>query len=433
MNRWIVGAMVGLGVAACSAAGGGTPDREIGGVSDPGNRGGGVFDNPNTDPADAIDSGGPVTGGTARPVQPPPSQPMAGSVAVAGPGEDCPPGMLCVGTDPDPGDCGTVRFETEVEVVMRPGNVLLVFDRSGSMGDPWENQQRWQVAGEAVNSALSPLASNLTLGAVFFPSPDPNAGMAPCVDPTGIACIFVPGLTVGGVGTCVVNQIDAADQLQFAPAAMSLAAMTGSTPPLFSPVTAGGTPLLDGLRAADSAINAGSLTGVTSVVVITDGSPNCNWNAAAADQVVANWAAQGIRTYVIGLPGSGQADQVLNSLAATGGTGTFLNPNDPATLEAELRSIAQDTVRSGFDSCEIALNPATEVPDKLRLIVTVDGQDRDVPRQLGANAGWQVTPTGDMVTLEGDLCRDAMAGAYQELRFEFSCKEIPPLPPPQVF
>ncbi|MDH5674420.1 MAG: VWA domain-containing protein [Myxococcales bacterium] len=354
------------------------------------------------------------------------------TVADGGALEDgCEVGERCGPVGPDPDDCGSLTLESEAEIVELPGNVLLVFDRSGSMAQEWNGQPRWEVAGQAIDAALTPLSDRLTIGSVFFPSSDPDGELL-CPDPTGIACAFVPGLLVPA-GTCSVNPITEIDQIDFSPGPSFLTTFVGQamTAPLYAPVPQGRTPLKEALQEANTALNAATLDGITSVVVITDGEPNCEWDAATSLQIVGDWAAQGIRTYVVGLPGvNGNATAVLNDLAMTGGTGQYISPADPGALEQALRDIATETVRSGFDSCDIIIDPPAEAPDKLHLVVTEGGKDQDVARDLGEGAGWTITDDGSSVTLEGALCDDATDGRFEALRFEFGCVDLPPLPPP---
>jgi hypothetical protein len=335
----------------------------------------------------------------------------------------CEAGKFCGPMAADEG-CGSLTLEAEVEVIEKPGNVLLVFDTSGSMGDAWNGRPRWQNAGDAVRNALMPLAARLTVGTVFFPRNDPNS----CVDPTGIACVFVPGLG------CGVTPITSADQINFMPGPMFLTAFAGGgtgLPAPYAPVLAGLTPLKEGLDQARNALAGATLSGITSVVVITDGDPNCAWDAAGARQIVTDWHAKGINTHVIGLPGTtGAGDAVLRELAVAGGTGEYITPDDSKALEQKLGQIATETVQAGFDTCQIAISPPAAVPDKLHLIVTDNGMPQSVARDLAADYSWSVSAGGDMVTLEGRLCDDALGGRFEALRFEFGCVDVPPLAPP---
>jgi hypothetical protein len=330
----------------------------------------------------------------------------------------------------DEDDCGSQSLDSNVKTIEKPGNVLLVFDRSGSMAQEWNGDTRWEQAGLAIEQALTPLVDMLTIGMVGFPSADPNAPLV-CVDPTGIACAFVPGLLLPS-GTCSVNAVTMPDQIPFTPGAEFIPLFVGPMggAPMYAPVPGGRTPLSEGLAQAQATLAAGVPEGITSVVVITDGDPNCEWNATASTQIVADWLAQGIRTYVIGLPGtSGEGDAILTSLAMTGGTDQYITPNDAAALEAKLREIATETVQAGIDSCEIILNPPAEAPEKLHLVVTEGGADADAPRDLGNGAGWTLSDDASKVTLEGAFCDDALAGRFTSLRFEFGCVDLPELPP----
>jgi Mg-chelatase subunit ChlD len=56
------------------------------------------------------------------------------------------------------------------------------------------------------------------------------------------------------------------------------------------------------------------------VVVITDGEPNCDGNNALLTALPSKWHELGVATVVLGLPGSSQAEALLDSIAEAGGT-----------------------------------------------------------------------------------------------------------------
>jgi Mg-chelatase subunit ChlD len=421
-NRRMLAALVAilLALAGCGEAADAELDRLDGVRPGPG---GGAGGNSGMGAAGTSGAGGNDFGNMAM-TPPPPAQELP-------PEETCVEGERCHDDNSvDEDDCGSQLLESDVETIEKPGNVLLVFDRSGSMAQEWNGDTRWEQAGLAIEQALTPLVEKLTIGMVGFPSSDPNAPLV-CVDPTGIACLFVPGLMVAG-GTCSVNAVSMPDQIPFTAGAEFLPLFVGPMggAPMYAPVPGGRTPLREGLAQAQATLAAGVPEGITSVVVITDGDPNCEWDQAASTQIVADWLAQGIRTYVIGLPGtSGEGDAILTSLAMTGGTDQYITPNDAAALEMKLREIATETVQAGIDSCEIVLNPPAEAPEELHLVVTEGGNDADAPRDLGNGAGWSLSADASKVTLEGAFCDDALAGRFTSLRFEFGCVDLPELPP----
>lgn len=340
----------------------------------------------------------------------------------------CVQGMRCFDmNEADKNDCGHQTLDSSVKTITNPGNILLVFDASSSMMEDWNGMQKWQAAGQAIVNALMPLQDLLTVGTVFFPRTDPNG----CVDPTGTACAIVPGLN--SILSCYVPPITSMDQINFMPGAQFLSTFSGGGTPLYAPILGGATPLAEGLMQAQSALSSSMLTGTTAVIVITDGDPNCAWDANASMQIVTNWASMGIKTYLLGMPGVGSmGETLLNQLAVAGGTGMYIPPSDPMALEAKINEIVSTTVSSGIDSCTISLVPPAEAPDKLHLVVTEKGQEEDVMRKLSADASWDVSSDGATVTLNGTLCDAAKAGVYEHLRFDFGCVELPPAPPPVV-
>ena len=160
-------------------------------------------------------------------------------------------------------------------------------------------------------------------------------------------------------------------------------------------------------------------------MLFSDGEPICQ-DGVPADQQAAAWAARGIPTYVVGLPGAA-GSPYLTSIAAQGGSANFITPNDATALEAELALIAQSTVRTGLDDCSIALNPAPEDPALVHLVVedALSGDRFDVPRERAPGDGWTLADDGISVTLIGPLCDQARNGRFASVTFEFGCVELP--------
>lgn len=190
-----------------------------------------------------------------------------------------------------------------------PTTALVVFDKSGSMTAGWGDQTKWAAAGEALVGAIEPVQDRLTLGAIFFPQG----------------------------GDCTVPGLEAPTQMAFVSGSEFLARWSD----VFSLNPAeGATPMVSALREADRAIRIAQDRGVAherfSVIVLTDGEPNCDEDFAILEQLPAQWLEEGIRTHVIGLPGSEPAADLLDAIAKAGGTEKHQSPGDPGELAHDI-------------------------------------------------------------------------------------------------
>jgi hypothetical protein len=274
----------------------------------------------------------------------------------------------------------------------------VVFDRSGSMFADWNGSPRYEAAGNALIDAIIPLQDQLTVGGVFFPDL--------------------------GLLSCNVTDITASDQINFTSAAEFIAALPNHW--------VGGaislTPIEAAIKSADAALSSATLSGTTVVVLMTDGEPDCGDNIDNANAIVAAWAAKGIKTYIVGLPGSSGADAVLTQLAQSGGTGNYFGTDDPAALQAQFATIVTEITKRGITSCTINLQQTADADiEKLQMIVTEKGQEYSVQRQMADGGGWTVSADGKVATMTGALCDDAKNGRFESVRFDFGCVDIPPL------
>jgi len=441
--RWVASLILYSSAVACAACATGAPDpstRPRGNTAEPSQAGSGN--------AGSAPAGSSSDGWTSRPDIMIPiatagtnvSVGGAGGTPVAGAGgstdsAECLPGQFCPNTDLDPTDCGKLELETDVKTVLKPGNVLVVFDRSGSMTEKWNDQPKYQAAGNALVAAIEPLKANLTVGGVFFPSPSPSVVDPDC--PQGCNAVdlahWIPGpggccLKTAIAGACGVNSIDQPDQLDFAPANSFIAGL----PLQWQLPGAGGTPLEAGITRAAEAVQQRKFTEPLVVIIMTDGEPTCGTDEQRVLDQISAWKTAAIPTYVIGLPGAQDAADLLKRMALAGGTDNYIDPMNPQELEQRLRAVISSTVRAGFDSCTFRLSPKAEVPEKLHLIVKMNGKESDVPRALSQDASWTVNAAGDQVELQGGLCDLAKNGSFEGLRFVFGCVDVPPYVPPVI-
>jgi hypothetical protein len=121
---------------------------------------------------------------------------------------------------------------------------------------------------------------------------------------------------------------------------------------------------------------------------------------------------------------------VLDSVANAGGTTKHIPATDPATVQAELAKIIGESVTSNFESCMIPLDKKPPKPDDVNLLVTQNGMELSVDRDLGSAGGWVMTADQTHIVLQGTLCERARMGEYENITVVFGCVDVPKLPPP---
>jgi hypothetical protein len=373
-------------------------------------------------------------------VAPPPAAPVDAGIAPEG----CEVGKFCKPVAPDPDNCGTLTLGQEIEVKHLPGNLLLVFDQSASMSEPWGaiGQTKLAAAQSAIQSAITSLADSLTVGALFFPTASCLGGGLPGGQGAGPALPLPgPGAQPGGLGGIVgglvggraVEPIDGMGQIPFQPASQFLNAWNQHWAGVGAALGVG-TPMQEAFDRANDAIASAKLEGDLAVVAVTDGQPNCMPSGGQTDLEMnraRDWLAmRGVKTYVVGLPGAAGV-QLLNDVAVQGGTMQYILPDDPKMLEDRLRTLVKETMKTVFDSSSIHLKPAADPPSGLQMVVVEakDGSKHQVPHELAPGAGWTISPDGAQVEIAGSLCDDAKGGRFTSITFQYPCKSGEPLTP----
>lgn len=329
-------------------------------------------------------------------------------------------GFVGDGGAEDPGACATGTAEADFV----PANFLFVLDTSGSMncnppnGDavlaarcerfPRKEDKnlpsKWEVTKSALHVALAGLADkpHVNVGLMLFPrasacgvSAEPSVPLAP---------------------------LDEA-QRQAIDTALAGIKPVGETP------VAGATILSYGHIAKQ--LRAGMLSGNSFVVLLTDGAETC---APAAidpllDQHVQNARLFGIRTFVIGAPGSEVASPLLSTLAWEGGTATdpecehdrtaatgtcHFDMTASADFEGELVRALETIASSEELSCEIGVPENADGGgvdlDRVNVTFTPAGKkaisiSNDDAPCAEAN-GWQYSADRSKIVLCGDACLD---------------------------
>jgi hypothetical protein len=344
-------------------------------------------------------------------------------------------------------NCG---FQT-VGATFKRVNLLLVVDKSGSMDDPIGGVEKWDALKQALGTALPNVQARVNLGLEMFPKkavPSPCTDIEPCCElPAGSDAINVPV----GAGEETVPRI--------------LEELDTTTP-------GGGTPTAGALKNAYDYFTTGAgkdLEGEKYVVLATDGGPNCNPQGSCATDAsqctlnmdgkcsqapqnccttlvpksqyfclddeatnaqLAALTAEGISTFVIGIPGTEQYASYLDQFAVSGGQP---NPNamagDPkyfaVSQEAGVAGLTQvfvDITTKLVQSCEIQLE--MDPPDPNEVNVAVDCEV--IPKTSQTGSGWEldgaVSPA--KVMLKGPLCNYVETQGVGQIDVVFGCPTI---------
>jgi hypothetical protein len=424
-----------LAAGACKSEGSGTDEST---VSDAGAGGS----------AGALGEGGAPTGGLGQ-------LSHAGTGAeLAGAGEGSGEG----------GGAGSHCGESRIEATKRPVSLLLLVDRSASMDSPPVDASvagsgtagasgdaggaagatsvatKWDLLKEQLVDSLGEAQEDLSYGMLLFPASD-DVALAELM--------------------CEMS-IDSTVQVPVAPGTEALAdidALLEDTPP------AGNTPTAAALARALEYFTTGKgreLEGDKYVLLATDGGPNCNSDAScepdtcipniagvdcggpdancceyAPDQCIDEQATSealeelreaGVKTFIVGIPGSELFSDFLDDFAVAGGlprTPTSDAPHRYYAVEAAgnmqgLSEVLVDITGSLITRCDLQLDE--DPPDVFKLNVYVDGA---VVPQAGDD-GWSVEmdTSPPTIHIKGKTCQRIETEGARSVSIQYGCPTV---------
>lgn len=310
---------------------------------------------------------------------------------------------------------------------LAPTNLVFMFDRSGSMGDPAQGgdpNQKWIPLTSGMKDFFADAYSSTVRASLqFFPEGDiPN-----------------PADTEAD---------DIAQECNFAYATPKVPLTQASDPAIVSAIDAttpsGGTPTVPALTGAVTyakQVAADRPTDKTAIVLVTDGmpgyytqgafQPGCTSNDVPTASSIAKSAHDDakISTYVIGV---GSRLDNLNEIAQAGGSGAaiMVDTSDPAKVKSDLVA-ALDAIRKREVTCDFSVPPppAGQELDPMAVNVVLAGQDGQqrvltYSKECATADGWRyddpVKPT--RILLCAAACDAARASSLGKVTLAFGCK-----------
>jgi hypothetical protein len=314
----------------------------------------------------------------------------------------------------------------------------LVVDTSGSMDWPpgWApatpddskppGATKWEITRDALLKAVESLPADTSLGVNFYPNVEQEGE------------------------TCLLNDVALPLQLLGKKGSSARAAWQTAAGDV---VPVGATPTHGAYLFGLQLLAASSLPGNKFILLITDGTPTCTIDCACnegnepvdsqplIEEAVAA-RASGVRTFVIGSPGSENTREVLSQLASEGGTAKascadagpvfcHFDMTSEANLAAALGRALQQ-IATSLRSCEypIPAPPAGQVldPELVNVLYTPQGGPtttlgRD-PSENDCLEGWQYSPDGQNIVLCGDACDAVRADPQSTIEVLFGCQTV---------
>ena len=307
-----------------------------------------------------------------------------------------------------------------------PSVLQLVVDTSGSMDDdaPGARGSKWTVTRNAVLDALGGMPEDTAVGVIFYPNVQSNDDER-CIERQTAVSIA----ELDGNGSQQRQRIQRAFQRQR---------------------PEGGTPTHDAYEYAVSDMAGSAAVGERYIVLITDGIPTfslgCQGNGGQGNDPVdsapliaaaRDAASRGVRTFVIGSPGSEGARESLSRMAEAGGTAAAgCSHTGPSfchfdmTRETDLGEGITNAlgIISGVAlGCRYAVPQpgvgATLDPGKVNVLFTPPGGVEELIGQsldASCNEGWQYTDNQTQIRLCSNTCERVQA-SEGSLTLQFGC------------
>lgn len=338
------------------------------------------------------------------------------------------------GVDPS-GPCG----EQRIPAVEHPPNLSFIVDRSASMSDHFSSTglTKYESARVALATVLRAVGHRVNYGLTVFPGFEGATGCQAGVE---------------------LLEVERGDDPKYARDGTNGPRLRDMLVRLSQAGVAGGTPAAATLSATLPSLVG--LGGDTFAVLITDGAPNCNAELDCTEQgcipnierlsyvgqnctqgvnccartstnpnanlsciddeaslvAVQALARAGIRTFVVGMPGSEPYEVLLNAMAEAGGTAREAEPRyypvaDTEALEKSLTAIAASVAIS----CDLPLDYEPKDPS----FVNVYFDNRLV--RYDTDDGWAWTDDGH-VSIRGTACEQLQRGEVLEVQIFAGCK-----------
>lgn len=309
---------------------------------------------------------------------------------------------------------------------LAPTIVELLVDTSLSMDEdaPGSNRSKWVETRRVVLEAIDLMPATTSVGVTFYP--DVEVGDQPCFDSQADVAVE----PLGSDASAQRRQIRQAFERE-------------------SP--RGSTPTHDAYRYALDQLSSADGVGQKFLVLITDGTPTyalgCEGSGTQQDPAdpaplipeAASALGRGMKTFVIGSPGSEGARRSLSQMAQAGGTGIDGCSHDGRPRYCHFDMTAEEdfavALRDALASISgIALSCAYEIPEaptgetldlsKVNVLFTPPGAAREVvlqsPPGADCTTGWRYSDDQSQVLLCGDTC-DRVSSSAGQLELEFGC------------
>tara|TARA_R110002096_G_scaffold436021_1_gene665164 strand:- start:12665 stop:13648 length:984 start_codon:yes stop_codon:yes gene_type:complete len=258
-------------------------------------------------------------------------------------------------------------------------DIMLVLDKSGSMGEPLVNgssTSKWDVMRNAMASIVANNGANVNFGLMMFPSNNDCGVSDPNVTPA-----------LNNVGP-ILNQMN----------------NTGPS---------GRTPTHQSLQKARDYFDGQPVNPDGRIVILaTDGLPVCSSINQSVD-VIESLVQRSIKTYVLGF-GFGNADvSGMLEMAIAGGTNQLYSADSPDELNLALDSILGDVT---IPSCEFALQQTPSNADDINVVINGVELNRDDPN------GWAYDEATKTITLNGAACESVQTGGTDGIEVDLGCE-----------
>lgn len=313
----------------------------------------------------------------------------------------------------------------EAGTEIAPAILELLVDTSLSMDEraPGSNRSKWIETRRVIVEGIELMPSTTSVGVVFYP--DVEVGADTCFDEEADVDIEL----LGPANSPQREQI--------------LEAFQQEDP-------RGSTPTHDAYRYALQQLSAADNLGQRYLVLITDGTPTyalgCQGSGTPQDPAdptplipeAASALGRGIRTFVIGSPGSEDARRSLSQMAEAGGTAAVGCTHDGSprychfdmTGEADFAVALRDALGA---ISGLALSCAYDIPappdgatldqGKVNVTFTPEEGAREVIGQSPAGTctdGWQYSQDQSQILLCGSTC-ERVRNSNGRLALEFGC------------